>query len=376
MTTSSHEDRDFRIPPPSTLLDSHDLDALRGIGLRPPFDARLATLSATECLHRVAEVHRDAVLLHDGKTLRRARLRAALRTRLDDEDDEVAVGDWVVAECNAFGEWWVDDRLPPCSQIARRRHDGRDKAERTVVAANVDTVLLVMGLDLDFNLRRLERYLVLARLSGALPVVVLTKRDLCADPGDRLRDAVALLPPGAAVLALDALRDDVPGALAPWLAPGATLAMVGSSGAGKSTLTNALLRDHVQPTGGTRRGDGRGRHTTTSRSLHRTPEGACVVDTPGLRTLRLDGDDDAIAGGFDDIAALAKRCRFRDCRHQDEPGCAVRGAIDDARVRNFHKLQRDARRDAMSALERRAEVGQWKIRARAARARLAQKKSA
>jgi ribosome biogenesis GTPase len=180
---------------------------------------------------------------------------------------------------------------------------------------------------------------------------------------------------GVPVFAFDARSPEAARALAPWLMEGQTLVLVGSSGAGKSTLTNTLTGHEVADTGGQRKGDGRGRHTTTVRTLHGTPEGACLIDTPGLRTLRLDGDPLALDAVFDDIAALAAQCRFRDCRHEGEPGCAVREAVPAARLKNFHKLQREARRDQITALERKAEVAQWKARARQARARTVSKRS-
>jgi len=176
-----------------------------------------------------------------------------------------------------------------------------------------------------------------------------------------------------AVLAVNAQSSEAAAGLAPWLGAGQTLVVVGSSGAGKSTLTNTLIGHAVQDTGGTRGGDGRGRHTTTVRSLHALAGGACIIDTPGLRTLRLDADPDAIVGAFDDIARLAPACRFRDCGHADEPGCAVRDALPAARLKNFHKLQREAQRDAMSALDRKALVATWKARSKSARERMKQK---
>jgi ribosome biogenesis GTPase len=262
----------------------------------------------------------------------------------------------------------------PTTQIARRQHDGRDKVARLVIVANVDTALLVMGLDHDFNLRRLERYLALARQTGVGAVVVLTKADLCDDVDGRLRSVQALLPPGAAAVALNALGDEPARLLAPWLLPGQTLVLLGSSGAGKSTLTNALTALHRQKVGANRDGDSRGRHTTTARSLFVTAGGACVIDTPGLRTLRLDGEAGALDGVFGDVAAQAMRCRFRDCRHEAEPGCAVRDAVPAERLRSYHKLQREAERDTLTALQRKAQVQQWKVRGRAGKARALEKR--
>lgn len=353
------------------------LEALRRIGLKPAqlqtFHDDLAMLAgwvAEPQLMRVLEVHREHLLLHDGLHEQRARPRASLLQDLAAFSDALAVGDWVLAERNEFGEWWVHARLRPLNQMARRQHDGRDKVARQVVVSNVDTALLVMGLDHDFNLRRLERYLAAVRLAEIDAVVVLNKADLCSDVATRAQQARAVLPAQVPVLALNAL--DVPAtqaALAPWLGVSQTVVLLGSSGAGKSTLTNALVGTTVQDTGANRSGDSRGRHTTTARSLHLLASGGCIIDTPGLRTLRLDSESGGVQNAFDDIATLSLQCRFRDCRHQGEPGCAVAGGVDAARLNNFHKLQREAQRDQMSALQRKAQQNVWKIRSKAARER-------
>jgi len=352
------------------MIDNLFFARLRAIGLTPALFSSIAELPAIDTpqrLMRVVEVQRDGVVAHDGDAEHRARTLPALHTELADAGDALAVGDWVLAECNAFSEWWLVLRVPPANQIARRLHDGRDKVTRAVIVANVDTALLVMGLDHDFNLRRLERYLTFVRLARVGALVVLTKADLCADVAAHEREVRTILPPDVASVAVTATDAAAAQALAPWLGTGLTLVLVGSSGAGKSTLTNTLTGTALQDTGGTRRGDGRGRHTTTARTLFLTPHGACIIDTPGLRTLRLDGDPDAVAAAFDDVTALAAQCHFRDCRHQDEPGCAVRDALPAARLNNFHKLRREAERDVMSALERKALVATWKTRTRAVR---------
>ena len=360
---------------PFTAFSEH----LHAIGLTPAVVRQLHLLAPEQTpaattehapaqLLRVAEVQRESLTLHDGCVGHAARALPALHLRLLDAADALAVGDWVLARRNAFGEIWVHERLPPINQLARRQHDGRDKLTRLVIASNVDTALLVMGLDHDFNLRRLERYVALVSMAGVLPVVVLTKADLCADAGERLRAVQALLPTGVDAVALNALADEPRHALAPWLQPGHTLVLLGSSGNGKSTLTNALTGNATQATGGNRQGDSRGRHTTTVRSLHPLAGGACIIDTPGLRTLRLEGEADALAAVFDDIAGLALQCRFRDCQHLHEPGCAVRAGIAPERLRGYQKLLREVRRDTQTALERRTEVSQWKARSRAFRA--------
>ncbi|HRC38469.1 MAG: ribosome small subunit-dependent GTPase A [Rubrivivax sp.] len=365
------------------MIDTNDFERLRRIGLTPALMPAVMTAMTTVALAgaeptlmRVTEVQREGVTLNDGGAEHDARLLPALRAALANEGDAVAVGDWVLAGRNTYGEWWVHTRVPPLNQLARRLHDGRDKVTRVVIVSNVDTALLVMGLDHDYSPRRLERYLALVRMAGVAAVVVLTKADLCDDVAGRLQQVQALLPQGAAAVAVNALGtgDEAPGpALAPWLQAGQTLVLLGSSGAGKSTLTNALtlaLPGAGQDTGPNRAGDSRGRHTTTARSLHAMPQGACIIDTPGLRTLRLDGDADQLDAVFDDIVRLAPLCRFRDCGHDNEPGCAVRAAVSPERLRNYHKLQREARRDSITALERKALVSQWKARGRAARERL------
>lgn len=365
------------------MLDSSDFERLRGMGwsqaLTDTLDpAALSLQGDGPVLRRVTEVQREGLTLHDGVLEHPARLLPALRLALAAEGDAMACGDWVLASRNAFGEWWTHARVPPLNQLARRLHDGRDKVTRVVIVSNVDTALLVMGLDHDYSLRRLERYVALVRLAGVAAVVVLTKRDLCTAVDERVHAVQAVLPPEVAVVAVHALAwegEHAPRhALAPWLKPGQTLVLLGSSGAGKSTLTNALLAAPVQDTGATRRGDSRGRHTTTVRSLHALPGGACIIDTPGLRTLRLDGDAGELQAAFEDVARLAEHCRFRDCRHEAEPGCVVREAVPAQRLHNFQKLQREARRDSLTALERKAQVQQWKSRGREARVRLQAKR--
>ena len=356
------------------MIDSLVFERLRGIGLTPAVVQQLVALRHDDtdpagALMRVVEVQREGLTLHDGCREYGARLLPATRATLAAEGEAIAVGDWVLVQRNDLTEWWVHERVPPVSQMARRLHDGRDKVMRVVIVSNVDTALLVMGLDLDFSLRRLERYVALAQMAHVTPVVVLTKADLCAQAQDRVAQVQALLPPHAGVVAVNALAPHARAALAPWLTSGQTLVLLGSSGTGKSTLTNTLMGAAVAATGGNRAGDGRGRHTTTVRTLHSTPEGACIIDTPGLRTLRLDGDTDGLDAAFADITQLAGRCRFRDCQHEDEPGCAVRVGVSPERLKNYNKLLREARRDSITALQRKVQVQQWKARGRQARLR-------
>ncbi len=317
---------------------------------------------------RVVEVQRTQVLLHDGDAAQPARVLPMVHQALHEADDALAVGDWVLATPDAHGDLWVHQRITPTNQIARRLHDGRDKVARAVIVANVDTALLTMGLDHDFNLRRLERYLMLAKLASVEPLVVLTKADLARDLAQRLDAVRAMLPPLAEVLAVNGLDTHATrGALLPWLQPCRTLVLLGSSGAGKSTLTNALLGQTTQDTGPTREGDGRGRHTTTARTLHALPGGACIIDTPGLRTLRLDTEEGALQGAFEDVAQLASQCRFRNCRHAAEPGCAVREGLAAERLRSYQKLSREAARDSMTLLDRQRQHALWRQRSKQSR---------
>jgi ribosome biogenesis GTPase len=209
---------------------------------------------------------------------------------------------------------------------------------------------------------------------GVLPVVVLTKADVIAQTPGALEARIAALqgrvPPGIDLLAVDGTDPLTAERLSVYLGPAQTLVVLGSSGAGKSTLTNTLIGRATQDTGAVREHDSRGKHTTTSRSLHRLPGGACVIDTPGLRALRPDADETRLAAAFGDIESLAPNCRFRDCKHHDEPGCAVREGVADDRLRNYHKLLREARRDTMSVLERQQQLSAWKARGRATRERM------
>ena len=359
------------------------LDRLRAIGLTPAlinhFHAHIDTPtqrcavgpidSQPTRLLRVTQVQRETVAVHNGDGEFQARLLPALRHQLADEAGAIAVGDWVLAHADSTGACWVHQRLPPLNQLARRLHDGRDKVSRVVIVSNVDTALLVMGLDADFNLRRLERFVALVQMAQVTPLVVLSKSDLCPDPAERLAAVQAVLPAGAAVVAVNALDPTCGPVLHAWTSTGQTLVLLGSSGAGKSTLTNTLMGHSLALTGANRQGDGRGRHTTTQRSLYCMPGGACVIDTPGLRTLRLDGDAAELRHVFTDIASLAPQCHFRNCRHESEPGCAVRDAVDAPRLRSWNKLLREAQRDSLTALQRKEQVQVWKQRGRNARIR-------
>jgi ribosome biogenesis GTPase len=340
-------------------------DRLRPIGFNPAFAAAFEAVAIDGAWPaRVIEIQRETVALDDGADIVPARLHPSLARDLAGAD--LAVGDWVAAARDGCGGTWVHARLPPATQLARLDEDGR----RRVLVSNVDLALIVMGLDGDFNPRRVERYLALVQGNGVRPVVVLTKLDCASEARSQVDALRGRLPRDVPVEAVDATAAAAADTLAPYLGAGQTAVLLGSSGAGKSTLTNTLLGRAVQSTGAVRAGDSRGRHTTTARTLLRLPGGACVVDTPGLRGLRVELDEAQLAASFADIAELAGACRFRDCRHGDEPGCAVREAVAADRLRNYHKLSREVRREQMTFLERRRQLADWKSRIRAAEARM------
>lgn len=336
-----------------------DFPALHRIGFKQAFISELSQLAAAQPqqrLARVTAVQRDACTLDDGRET------FAARSARFDAAAQPVVGDWVLVT-PAMGGHWIEYTLAPFTRLSRRTPSGSQ-----ALASNVDTALLLMGLDNDFNPRRMERYIALVRACGVAPVMVLTKPDIGIAVEDRIAQLRRRIPDEVPLLQLVPSEQLDTGLLAPWLGAGQTVVLLGSSGVGKSTLTNALSGS-FQATGGTRQGDDRGRHTTTARSLHRCPGGACIIDTPGLRAWQPDADEEALALSFQDIAALAEACQFRDCRHESEPGCAVRGVVDADRLRNYGKLLREARRAEQTALERIAERGKWKVLMKTARQR-------
>ncbi|MCW5965911.1 MAG: ribosome small subunit-dependent GTPase A [Bryobacterales bacterium] len=245
------------------------------------------------------------------------------------------VGDWLLLHRNVPRVLTV---LPRQSQISRNA-PGR-RTEEQVLAANVDVAILVMGLDADFNVRRLERFLVIVAECGARALAVLNKADLCLDVAERV-ERVQSIAKGITVLSASALFDDVAAMLAPYLERGESAALLGSSGTGKSTMLNALLGEERQKTLPVREHDQRGRHTTTARELIVSPQGWVLFDLPGLREVQLWAGKESLDATFADIAELAMQCRFRDCRHQGEPGCAVAEGVAPERLRSFHRLERE-----------------------------------
>lgn len=296
-----------------------------------PEDAGLVPL-------RISTVHRSRLTAQTATGEIRLGLAAQVNTT------EFAVGDWVLADPDSLK---VIRRLERKALLCRRTEGAQS---RQLIAANIDTLFIVTSCNDDFNPARLERYLALANEAGTRPVIVLTKTDQVADTVP-YRAAAEALQRDLAVVALNAKAPDAVLALAPWCGPGQTVALVGSSGVGKSTLLNTLADkapEAAQPTGSIREDDAKGRHTTTARSLHAIAGGGCVIDTPGMRTLHVSDVAAGLEMLFAEITELEPQCRFRDCTHAHEPGCAVLAAVaagnlPAARLDRWRKLHEENR---------------------------------
>ena len=320
-------------------------ESLTSLGWRPHFQAQL-DLNEVRLAMRVIGVHRSRVeLLGDNGHL-------AIDLSARSAAFGLTVGDWVLLDESAQQ---INDRLSPFGQFKRRAagSGGRTQA----IAANVDTLFVVTSANRDFNVARLERYLAVAHEAGAFPLIVITKSDL-AESVETFVTAARSVSPGVMVEALDARDPEQIAVLRAWCSAGQTVALLGSSGVGKSTIINTLAGSE-QITSAARDDDQRGRHTTTSRSMHRLPDGGWLIDTPGMRELQLVNVGDALDDVFADIAELSKRCKFQDCQHNAEPGCAVQAAIrnselDADRWRRYRKLLAEDRRNSESLADRRS----------------------
>jgi ribosome biogenesis GTPase len=331
------------------------------------FQREFTTHEASGCVPArvIRQDRHDAYLLAGDFGELSAQPGGALLHAAHDPSDLPAVGDFVAVLIPDGADFGLIQAVLPRRTRLARKAAGRTSASQ-VAAANIDLVLLVMGLDADFNPRRLARGLALAHGAGAKAAVVLSKADLADDLDTCLAEALCVAG-DAPVLPASMHDPDSIERVRALLEPGHTAVMLGSSGVGKSTLLNALLGVETAATATVRPSDGRGRHTTTRRELHVLPGGGVLVDTPGVREMGMVGDDGDVEAGFPEVLALAARCRFRDCAHQDEPGCAVRTAVEGGelaadRLEQFHKLEREAawqarRREESSA---RAERAKWK----------------
>jgi ribosome biogenesis GTPase len=344
----------------------------RRTGMQDCFD--LTTIGATDGIYqnfqtyearglllgRVSVVYADRYRLYAARGEMQAEAIGALLYRTE-RAGWPAVGDWVAFQQSGPAEGMIHAVLPRRTQFSRRAAGSRD--EEQVIAANVDLALIVCGLDGDFNLRRIERYLALVHASGARAAVVLNKSDVCVDLEARIAEVMRIAA-GTAVVAISARSAEGIEPVLELVRPGLTIALLGSSGVGKSTLVNQLLGEDRQRVRDVRESDSRGRHTTTHRELLPLPKGGALIDSPGMREIQLWASGDSLDAAFAEIAALAARCRFRDCSHTVEEGCAVRAAIETGELEA-------ARWESYAKL--RAEVA-WHARQTDVQAALAQKK--
>jgi len=293
---------------------------------------------------RVAKAEREKYLIYSDFGEVRAEIKGRIRFDAQSAADFPVVGDWVIAEMRPEGDAAIIiEILPRMSKLSRKVPGS--KTDEQVLVSNIDTVFLVSGLDDDFNIRRIERFLTLAFESNSKPVIVLNKTDVCVTIQERLAEVEAVAF-GVPVVTLSALNDEGVEKVRKYIVKESTIAFLGSSGVGKSTIINRLLGEERQKVGAVREHDSRGRHITTRRELLLLPEGGIVIDNPGLRELQLWANEEALDNTFSDVMEIMAHCRFKDCTHLNEPGCAVRDAIesgqlDSKRLEGYIKLKKE-----------------------------------
>ena len=319
-----------------------------------PFFAQQTSLDEIEQgrVGRVTEVQRSLIKVSDGSEERSIPFTSAWHNAAPEH--RPTVGDWVVLDDQHSRVERVLDRKSIFGRVA-----AGEKTELQLIAANIDILFVVTSCNEEFKESRLERYLALAVEAGVIPVVVLTKIDL-SDGTDSYAERARSVQPGVPVESINALDRSTFDGLIAWIERGSTVALVGSSGVGKSTLLNTLAETNIAATNEIREDDNKGRHTTSHRALHRLPGGGLLIDVPGIRELKVAKVDAALATVFDDIESMASKCRFTDCRHESEPDCAVRNAVENGdiearRLRNYLKLLRENERNSASLAERRLQ---------------------
>jgi ribosome biogenesis GTPase len=344
-------------------VDDLDESGLEAFGWTPFFHQQVFDLEDGLVVGRVIGVERTGIRIapgvgESGNDESGSTVTIGGRWFQGPVEDRPTVGDWVVVDAETLA---LERVLERTSLIKRLAPGGT--GELQLIAANIDTAFIVTSCNLDFNLGRIERYLAVILESGIQPVVVLTKADLADDVYEYV-DQVRTLGNDIIVESVDARSADSVDCLAGWCGPRQTVALLGSSGVGKSTLVNSLSGSQVQETSGIREDDDKGRHTTTGRTLHRLPQGGVILDSPGMRELQVADAESGIESAFADIDDLAELCRFNDCAHSEEPGCAVRAAIesgqlDERRLASYFKLKREEMRNTETVAERHARFRQF-----------------
>jgi len=332
---------------------------LHKLGWMPFFQATFSELDMEGIIPaRVVQHHRERYVVASESGELDARVSGRLRHEAESRADFPAVGDWVaIIPSPGQGSAVIHRVLPRRGSFSRKAVSaggpqyGPGKTDQQVLAANIDTVFLVSGLDGDFNLRRIERYVAVAWDSGGTPVIILNKADL-RDDIDEIVERVGEVAIGIDIYAVSARDGEGLDIFDNYLTEGRTAVFLGSSGVGKSTIINRLIGEDVLNTNEVRADDSRGRHTTTHRELIVLPRGGLVIDTPGMREIQMWDDEEGLSRTFEDIEEMARQCRFNDCRHNEEPGCAVRQALEDGRLEpgrygSYVKMQKEMKHLAL-----------------------------